>query len=89
MKLLAEVGGQGNGLGAAVDLLVGGCAVAVGVVSTAVEGFAASTGAQGVAVGGEGVAPFTNAGVSNENFEGHAFENNRKAHVEEWVIHAG
>lgn len=54
--LLAESGRQGDGLGAAVDLLHGRGAVARGVVGGAVELLAARAGREGVALAGEGVA---------------------------------
>ena len=55
-SLLADVGRQSDGLGAAVDLLHRGRAVALGVVGSAVEGLAAGSRAQRVAVLGEGVS---------------------------------
>lgn len=53
----AESEGQVHGLGAAIDLLGIGPAVASSVVGAAVEDLAAGTGAQGVLVAGEGIAP--------------------------------
>jgi hypothetical protein len=54
--LLADGGGQGDGLGAAKDLLVGGSAVAGVVLGGAAELLAAVAGAQGVLGVGKGVA---------------------------------
>lgn len=56
---LAERKGQVDGLGAAVDLLVGGGAVGCGVVRGGVEELAAVTWGENVAVRGEGVAKLT------------------------------
>lgn len=59
LLLLTDGGGQVDGLGAAVDLLVVGTAVAGGVVGGAVEDLAALSRAQGVAVLSERVAELT------------------------------
>lgn len=56
-ELSADGSVQVDGLWAAVHLLVGGRAVAVGLVGSAVEELAPVAGGQDVALVGEGVAP--------------------------------
>lgn len=60
----ADGGVQVDGLRAAVDDLLGGGAVAGGVVGGAVEDLAAVAGGEDVVLVGEGVAPLTAESVS-------------------------
>lgn len=64
LLLGADAGIDINRAGAAVDLLHAGSAVAAGGIGSTVKLLTASTGAEDVALLGEGVSPLAGIGVS-------------------------